>query len=706
MNVWYRLHGARSSIVIKSCQHGLPEVVYWGKTLKSVSDDELAGLTDAVLTAGYLDQFPVLSIIPELGAGFHGEAGLEGHRQRQHWAPRFQVTAVETSDRELVFDARDEVAQLMLTIKVTMDTETDVVGFRSSLTNTADSEFLLHRLGNTVSLPAYADELLTFHGHWAREFVTGRQRWPANRVVKENRKGRTSSDAFPGIVAGTPGFSEQSGEVYGLHLAASGNHRLVAEKAVQGGRYIQAGEWLYPGEVALAKDESYSTPWLYGSWSGDGLSQMSLQFHRFLKKRLRLDVATQPRKVHFNSWEALYFSHEPKALLKLVDQAAAIGVERFILDDGWFRGRNDDTAGLGDWYVDERKHPGGLQYLIDAVNQKGMEFGLWFEPEMVNPDSDLYRAHPDWVLKLDGYDQVLGRNQMVLDLSRPEVFDYLYERIDSLLSQYRIDYIKWDMNRDLVQPGSAGVASVHRQVEALYRLMASINDAHPTVEIESCSSGGARIDFEILRYTQRVWASDCIDPVERQRLQQAYSIFFSNEIMGSHVSVEKAHTTGRSTNLMFRLMTSLYGHMGLELALDSLSADDETTVRQLLKYYKDNRTFFHTGDWIRVDTPESYLLCNGVVSTDKRRASFTIAALDRCDYLMPGRLRLTGLDPEKRYSLTAIHDPYAHHGQLRPNRTLAADAGIYSGDALMKIGIQLPVIDVASAIIYDLNVVE
>ena len=705
MASWYRLHGNKSTVVLKSAAQGLPEIVYWGGRLNEVIDEELAGLTDTVITGGYLDQFPALSIVPELGAGFHGEAGLEGHRQRHDWAPRFRVTGTEQMDDAIVFECHDPVARLRLDIEVCMDVDTDVLALRSTLTNLADGEFLLHRLSNTVSLPGQADELLTFNGHWAREFVSERQRWPGNRVIKENRKGRTSSDAFPGIVAGSAGFTEQHGEVFGLHLATSGNHRIVAEKALQGGRYIQAGEWLYPGEIALGKDQSYATPWLYGSWSGEGLSRMSLQFHRFLKKRLQLDVAARPRKVHFNSWEAVYFFHQPKALLKLVDQAAAIGVERFILDDGWFRGRNNDTAGLGDWYVDEHKHPGGLHYLVDAVNQQGMEFGLWFEPEMVNPDSDLYRAHPDWALQLEGYDQVLGRNQMVLDMSRAEVFDYLYERLDSLLNEYNIAYIKWDMNRDLVQPGSFGVASVHQQVQALYRLMARLNQAHPQVEIESCASGGARIDFEILRYTQRIWASDCIDPVERQRLQYAYSIFCTNEIMGSHVSVEKAHTTGRSSNLIFRLMTTLYGHMGLELALDTLTGEDETIVRRFVEYYKTHRQFFHTGDWVRIDTPESYLLCNGIVAADKERASFTVAALDRGDYLMPARLRLAHLDAGKRYQLTTIDDPMAHHGQNKSNKTLSTQAGIYSGESLMKVGIQLPVLDVASAIIYDLQAI-
>ncbi|MEJ2682644.1 MAG: alpha-galactosidase, partial [Gammaproteobacteria bacterium] len=699
---WYWLSGNTSTVVLRSESSGIPEIMYWGAKLEHVSELEFDGLTDAVLSCGTLDCFPPLSVVPEMGAGFHAEAGLEGHRQRHDWAPRFSLTDVERHSTSIVFICQDQTAQLQLTLMVQMDVANDVVGIRSTITNLGAGAYQLHWLSNTVSLPGYVDEILTFHGRWSREFVTERQRWPMNRVVKENRKGRTSSDAFPGIIVGSCGFSEQHGEVYGLHLAASGNHRFVAEKTMHGGRYIQAGEWLYPGEIMLEQGDSYDTPWLYGSWSGEGLSRMSLQFHRFLRKRLKVDVHHAPRKVHFNSWEALYFNHEPKALLKLVDQAAAMGVERFVLDDGWFRGRNDDTAGLGDWCVDETKHPGGLHYLVDYVNEKGMDFGLWFEPEMVNPDSDLYRAHPDWVLHVEGYDQVLGRHQLVLDVSRQAVFDYLFACIDNLLNTYNITYIKWDMNRDLVQPGSAGVASVHHQVQALYRLLDKLNHTHPNVEIESCSSGGARIDFGILRYTQRVWASDCIDPIERQRLQYAYSLFFSNEIMGSHVSVEKAHTTGRSSNLIFRLITALYGHLGIELALDALTAEEVATVSHFITYYKTNREFFHTGDWVRIDAPEPFLLCNGIVSQDKKQASFTVAALDRYNYFMLPRLRVAYLDPNKRYRLTTIHDPCAHQGQIKSNKTLQNNASVFRGESLMKVGIQLPILDVASALIYDL----
>lgn len=241
--------------------------------------------------------------------------------------------------------------------------------------------------------------------------------------------------------------------MWAVHLGWSGNHRMKCEVKTDGRRYLQAEALWMPGEKALKKDETVYTPWLYASYSPEGLNGMSQQYHRFLRDEIIRFPEQKPRPVHLNTWEGIYFDHDPNYIMQMVGRAAALGVERFIIDDGWFKGRNDDHAALGDWYLDEQKYPDGLMPVINHVKSLGMEFGIWVEPEMINPDSDLFRRHPDWVLSMPGYTQPTGRHQYVLNLNIPEAFAYIYERCLWLLGEHPVDYVKWDMNRELVQAG-------------------------------------------------------------------------------------------------------------------------------------------------------------------------------------------------------------------------------------------------------------
>ncbi len=293
--------------------------------------------------------------------------------------------------------------------------------------------------------------------------------------------------------------------MWGFHLGWSGNHQLRADVRSDGRRFVQAGELLLSGEKRLQSGEEYQSPWLYATYSNTGLNGISERFHAFVRAQIVKFPSNKPRPVHLNTWEGIYFDHNPEYIMQMATEAAQMGVERFIIDDGWFVGRTGERAALGDWYLDTNKYPNGLEPVIAHVNELGMEFGLWVEPEMVSKDSNLYRQHPDWVLGLQGYHQPSGRWQYVLDLQNGECFNYLFERLNDLLSSYNIGYLKWDMNRELVQPGHQGQAAVHGQTKALYRLLDDLQAAHPNVEIESCSSGGGRIDFEILKRTQRFW---------------------------------------------------------------------------------------------------------------------------------------------------------------------------------------------------------
>ncbi len=327
---------------------------------------------------------------------------------------------------------RDELAGLTATLTLTLD-EHGVLAVDSSLTNDGTDVYMLDSFATALPLPARASEAMTLTGRWTKEMQAQRHALGTTALVREGRRGKTSFESSPTLAVGTPAFGEQSGEVWLAHLAWSGNHRLHVETLSDARRFVSLSELLLPGEVRLEPGETYAAPTVLASWSGAGLTSASQQFHRHV--RARAGHPRTPRKVLLNTWEAVYFNHDVAELQRLADAAAAVGVERFVLDDGWFRGRDDDTSSLGDWYVDERKYPDGLGALADHVVGLGLEFGLWVEPEMVNPDSDLYRAHPDWALGIDGHELVLGRNQLVLDLGRDEVSAYLLERLDALLDR-------------------------------------------------------------------------------------------------------------------------------------------------------------------------------------------------------------------------------------------------------------------------------
>ena len=463
------LSGTNTSLVI-TVTDAMPEVLYWGQRL--VSDTDFVNMKLALsrpIPQTYPDQDVPFGLSPEHSHGYFGAPGLEGSHESGGWAPKFKLIKTESAENGFIFVCQDTRAGIELDIELALDPATDIVQTRSSVKNLTTHNYHLQRLANTLPLPAQAQELMKFHGRWCHEFQTSREMLTRGVYLQENRRGRTSHECFPGLVAGSRGFSEQQGEVYGFHLAWSGNHRIRAEVTPDGRRYLQAEELLLPGEIVLAAGETYETPWMYATCSTTGLNGMSRQFHGFIRQNiLKWPDEDKPRPVHLNTWEGIYFDHNPEYIMNMATNAAEMGVERFIIDDGWFPGRNHDKAGLGDWFLDESKYPNGLEPVISHVNQLGMEFGLWFEPEMVNPDSELFRNHPDWMLGIEGYQQPLERNQYVLNLQIPECYHYLLERLDDALSRYNIAYIKWDMNRTLIQPTHNHRAAVHGQTQAFY----------------------------------------------------------------------------------------------------------------------------------------------------------------------------------------------------------------------------------------------
>ena len=477
MRTLVHLVGPNASVVVDVAT-GVPTIIYWGSPLAEATDlDALAAATARPIPIGTLDVEPPISLVPLHGDGFAGRPGLVGRGSGgRAWAPRFAggrhrvfPTGSVAGDGAVADDgviadgaiadgviADDLVAgeSFSSRVEVVADDATaglqlrTVLGFapggallvRAELTNTGTTRYLLDGLTITLPVPAHAAELIDYTGRWTRELHGQRSPWTHGARITENRAGRTSHEHPPLVWAVSPGAGEWHGEVWGAHLAWSGNHVLVAECLPDGRRYLQLGELLHPGEICLEPGERYETPWVIATYASDGLTPASWAFHRHVRSRPHHPGVDRPRPVLLNTWEAVYFDHDTGRLQQLADAAAALGIERFVLDDGWFGSRRDDRRGLGDWWVSPEVYPDGLAPLIEHVRGLGMEFGIWVEPEMVNPDSDLYRAHPDWALDTPGYEPVLGRHQLVLDLARPEAFAHVFGQLDALLADHEIAY--------------------------------------------------------------------------------------------------------------------------------------------------------------------------------------------------------------------------------------------------------------------------
>jgi alpha-galactosidase len=646
------------SLLLDARGDALPTVVHWGADLGQLQAAVLVGTATAGVPAvgrDELDKPPPRTLLRHHADGYQGRPGLSGHREGLDWSPLFVVTELDAAgESQVTVHAADTAAGLVLRSEIELS-PSGLLRMRHAVANQGDRSYVVNELLVTLPIPAQATELLDFTGHWCRERHPQRHPLELGVWARESRRGRTGHNATFGLVAGTPGFGFRHGEVWAIHVGWSGNHITYAERDPSGDAVLGGGELLLPGEVELAPQEEYCTPWVYAAYSSRGLDGIASAFHRYLRSRLGHPSRKRPRPVVLNTWEAVYFDQDMDRLCALADSAAAIGVERFVLDDGWFRHRRDDSAGLGDWYVDETVWPKGLHPLVARVRSLGMQFGLWVEPEMVNLDSDLYRAHPDWILAVAGRLPLGRRHQQVLDLVNPVAYAYVRDRLEALITEYDIDFLKWDHNRDLVDAGHQGHPGVREQTLAVYRLLDELRAAHPRLEIESCSSGGARIDLGILEHTDRVWASDCNDPLERQTIQLWTGLFLPPELVGAHVGPPRAHTTGRAHDLGFRAATALFGHAGIEWGITAASPQERTALASWTEFYKQRRTLLHTGEVVHSDHPDPAAAVHGVVAVDRSQALYAYVQLTTSRFTVPTPVRLPGLDPNRAYRVTPIH---------------------------------------------------
>ncbi len=593
------LHGRDTSIVLESRDSEAPLWRYWGPRLPD-GCLPMAPLRDGrPIPPSSMDTDQPLTVSPSFGMGWYGQSALLAHRSGQQFAQAFGACRIETLEagRRIAIHLTDAVAQLRLVLRMTLDAN-DVMHLRSELINDgADVLDVQWLAAGTLPLPGDAQAVRSYVGQWANEFQLQVDPLSRSQWQRENRRGRTSHDSFPGAVVTTPGTTAHAGTVYGAQLAWSGNHRLQIEWLHDGQYQWQLGEWLAPGEVRLQPGETLASPALLASCSSAGLNGLAANFHAAVRDRLPWPGGRmKPRPVHLNTWEAVYFDHRGEDIRALAEAAASMGVERFVLDDGWFQGRDSDRAALGDWWPDDGKYPQGLRPLAQHVNALGMEFGLWVEPEMVSPDSQLFREHPDWALQLEGRPLLTMRHQLMLDMARPEVADHVFHALDTLLRTVPIAYLKWDMNRDLCTAGDTqGRPAYRRFVQALYALLERIRTAHPQLEIESCASGGARLDLGVIAHTHRVWTSDCNDALSRIHIQRGALQFLPPEILGAHIGPAPAHTTGRSQSLDFRAGVALSGHLGIEADVRRMNVDERESLAQWVSLYKQLRGQLHRG---------------------------------------------------------------------------------------------------------------
>ncbi|WP_336213889.1 alpha-galactosidase [Nonomuraea sp. LPB2021202275-12-8] len=688
----HHFRAAGVSVVIECPRDALPAILHWGPDLGPLDDRALADLAAALRPPQDGLDVPVrVGLVPEGRTGWTGIPGVAGHRQGRDWSPAFTATTYGLTAagdvQALTADATDPQARLALSLTVELH-PSGLLRARAELRNEHESPYTLDALNLALPVSAVARDLLDLAGRWGKERVPQRRPFTVGTHLRENRRGRTGADAATVLLAGTPDLGFRRGEAWGLHVGFSGNHRAYAERTASGRTLIGGGELLLPGEITLTGGESYRSPWLYATY-GRGLDQAAHRFHDYLRARPR--HPSSPRPVVLNTWEAVYFDHDLDRLLELADRAAGIGVERFVLDDGWFKGRRDDHAGLGDWFVDPGVWPSGLKPLVERVRSHGMQFGLWFEPEMVNPDSDLARAHPGWIMQTGGRMPPEARFQQVLDLSNPAAYAYIKERLLALIGEYGIDYVKWDHNRDLVDAGStvSGLASVHDQTYAVYRLLDEIRALHPELEIESCSSGGARVDLGILERTDRVWASDCIDSTERQQIMRWTAQLLPPELIGSHVGSGRSHTTGRRHELPFRAATAFFGHFGLEWDITSLTGEELGEVAAWIALHKRHRQLLHTGTMVRLDDAPEGFQAHGVVAADLSEAVFEVAMLERPATWPPGLIRLPGLAPGTVYRVRPLVPVISRSRGSGPAWT-AGDGLSLPGLVLAASGIAVP----------------
>ncbi|MBM7539874.1 alpha-galactosidase [Amphibacillus cookii] len=593
------------------------------------------------------------------------------------------ATYVEDNHEATTVEVRlfDQELGTELTLSYTIFEETAVIARSAHYHNKGDQTLQLNRvMSGSFDLNGHQFDLIHLSGSWARERHIKRRRLTAGIQSVASTRGTSSAQHNPFIALSRPETTEHHGEVFGLNLVYSGNFLAQVEVDHYDKARVMIGIHPFDFNWQLKPGEPFQTPEVVMVYSAQGFNGMSQAYHRLYRNRLaRGQWRDRLRPVLINNWEGTYFDFTEAKIIEMAKAAKQCGVELFVLDDGWFGKRDDDTTSLGDWSVDRRKLPHGIGGLAQSIHDLGMKFGLWFEPEMVSPISELYQAHPDWVIQVPNRVKSHGRHQYVLDFSRDDVVDHLYQVMADVLSEASIDYVKWDMNRYMTEIGSLQLPAdqqqelPHRYILGVYRLYERLIESFPNVLFESCASGGARFDPGILYYAPQAWTSDNTDAVERLFIQHGTSMVYPLSMIGAHVSAVPNHQTGRITRLEMRAAVAYFGMLGYELDITTLTDQEKQQIANQIHFYKENQTLIQTGQFSRLMSP---------FIEDGNQVSWQILSEDKSELLVgyyqilsrpnPAlrRVQLVGLDPEACYRLAGT------------------DQHMY-GDQLMEVGIEI-----------------
>ncbi|MCI1975527.1 MAG: alpha-galactosidase [Limosilactobacillus sp.] len=591
---------------------------------------------------------------------YTGYEVADGKERLKNMPSAFDDKGDDSQTLTVIF--KDELANLILQLHYTIFEKEDVIVRSATFINHGEKAVTLDRaLSLQLDLPDRNYEMLQFSGSWARErhlirtpLRSGIQSIGSLRVASSHQQN-------PFFALARPHTDNHQGAAFGFNFIYSGNFIDSVEVDQFDTTRVLVG--INPDDFGwkLANGESFQTPEAVMTYTDNGLNQMSQQLGAFYQDHIiNQNFAHQDRPILINNWEATFMDFNETKLMKIVDQADKLGIEMFVLDDGWFGHRDDDKSSLGDWFVDQKKFSNGISGFANKVHEKGMKFGLWFEPEMISIDSKLYEKHPDWMIATPGRKGTPARNQYVLDMTRQEVVDYLYDHISAIIKQTKLDYIKWDMNRNITEmfgaalPADQQLEFPHRYILGVYQLYARLTEAFPKVLFESCASGGGRFDLGMMYYAPQAWCSDDTDAVERIQIQDGTSYGYTQNMWGAHVSAVPNDQVGRLTSLDTRAAVAYFGDFGYELDITKMSAEELATLKKQVAFYKQYRHLFQFGKFYRLDNPDTAndnVYDWQVVSADQSEA--ILARFQILNGANPAYIRVyfAGLDPEATYTI-------------------------------------------------------
>jgi alpha-galactosidase len=660
----FRLDGGDISYVFGINDQGEVQAIYWGKHLPATER-----FSAAKAAAGVASFDAPVNTTPQEYTGWGGALYIEpdlkitfpdGNRDLV-----LKYVSNKVTDNEIDLLMKDISREVYVTLQYQVDTKSGILRRSADIENRTKLPFTIEDVAaGTWNLPRGTDYRLHYvTGRWAGEWNLQQQPIHGGKTVLESRRGTTGAQNNPWFMIDHASSSDQEqGDVWFGALAWSGSWKIAIEQnAVQDIR-VTGGPNSFDFGYHLKSGEHFQTPYFYGGYSDHGLGGASRLLHHFeIDTILPHAPAPKLRPVLYNSWEATTFNVDEAGQLALAEKAASLGVERFVMDDGWFGQRKTDHAGLGDWYVNPQKFPRGLKPLIDKVHALKMDFGIWVEPEMVNPDSDLYRKHPDWVLNFTGRPRTEGRNQLVLNLARPEVHDYVLQWLDKLLTENDISFIKWDYNRNWAEPGWPAV-SVEQQKNVyidftrnFYDILAQLRKKHPNVEIESCSGGGGRVDLGVMALTDEVWTSDNTDAYDRLLLQDGFTYAYTPGVMMAWVTDSPTWVNQRTLSLEYRFLSSMQGSLGIGANLNHWTPEDFATAKKMVDAYKSIRETVQRGSLYRLMSPRDgeQSVTESVSQDGKQAVTFAFLHSSTQNYPFP-RIYLRGLDENATYSLSPI----------------------------------------------------